>query len=127
MIVPDNHPNPPDDREIEAATILAKYFNFIVEFIIPVDDYKRGTVDVLMNGAEWEIKTPDGLSRKYTIRDQFSRATKQGAHNLVLDGRFTKLPDDFIIAKIQQELQHRRHIKKVLFITKSREILAFSK
>lgn len=126
VIIPDNHPNPPDIQEQDIANILARHFNCIVEFIIPTDDYKRKTPDIIMNGVIFEIKSPTGNSRN-TVRNQFDRASSQHASGLVLDGRRTKLDDTTLKKQIARELVMRHRIKRVIFITKSRKILEFSK
>ena len=41
VIIPVNHPNPPEQHEVDAATVLACHYQSTVEFLIPVDDYKR--------------------------------------------------------------------------------------
>jgi hypothetical protein len=120
--VPTNHPNPPAEHEVEAAWILARHFNCTVEFLIPVDDYKRTTPDIVMLGILWEVKAPKGTSRKYTIKDQFKRASKQ-SKNIIIDGRRTKLSDDFIENAIRYELKTRHQIKRLLFINKSARVV----
>jgi hypothetical protein len=127
VIIPEKHPNPPEPHEIEAARILARHFRTTVEFLIPVDDYKRKTLDILMLGVEFEMKSPIGNSRKHTVKGQFDRANQQLASHLIFDGRRTALPDDFIIKSIKRELAMRRRIKRVIFITKSAEVLEIKK
>jgi hypothetical protein len=123
VIIPDNHPNPPDEYEQKAAWILAKHFNCIVEFIIPINSYKRTTVDTLINGQLWEIKTPEGNSRKNTIRDQFMRASYQKASFLTINSERTKLSDEFIRKEIARQMKFYRRIKKVILIDKSQKVL----
>jgi hypothetical protein len=127
VIIPENHPNPPETHEIEAAWILARHFKCIVEFIIPLDDYKRKTPDILMNGRVAEIKSPEGNSRKNTIRNQFDRANKQLANDLVIDSRSTKLDDKILCQAIEKELQARHRIKRVILIKKDAKVLVFEK
>jgi hypothetical protein len=119
VIVPTNHPNPPESHEVEVAWILARHFSTVVEFLIPVEGYEVKTQDIVLLGLIWEIKSPRGNSKKHTVKDQFDRATGQGARNLVFDGRRTKLPDDYLIKTIGRELNIRRRIRKVVFISKS--------
>ena len=56
VIIPGDHPNPPLPHEVEAALVLSRHFRSEVEFIVPVDDYKRKSADIVMLGLEWEIK-----------------------------------------------------------------------
>ncbi|MDR1019820.1 MAG: hypothetical protein LBL73_03595 [Synergistaceae bacterium] len=118
VIVPKNHPNPPEGHEVNAALIVAEHYGNTAEFIIPTDDYKRSTLDIIMDGIMWEIKSPVGFSKKHTVKEQFERATKQGARNLIFDGRRTKLPDDFLVGAIKHELGIRHRIRRVIFISK---------
>ena len=53
VIIPTNHPSPPEQHEIDAAYALARHFQTMVEFIVPVDDYKRKSGDVVMLGVVW--------------------------------------------------------------------------
>ena len=123
VVIPVNHPNPPVTHEIDAAFTLARHYKCVVEFLVPVDDYKRKTPDIVMLGTEWEIKSPTGNS-KYTIQKQFRRASKQ-AKNIIIDTRRTKLKDDNIEKAIIIELKKRSNIKKVILINKKEKVLDF--
>ena len=89
VIIPAGHPNPPEPHEVDVAYVLARHYQSTVEFLIPVDDYKRKSADIVMLGVEWEIKCPLGAS-KSTIRNQFRRASNQ-SKNIVIDVRRSKL------------------------------------
>jgi len=121
VIIPAGHPNPPEPHEIEAAMILARYYQTSVEFLIPVDDYKRKSADIVMLNVEWEIKSPIGKS-KYTIQEQFRRASKQ-AKNIIIDLRRTKLKYNDIVKSIHFELKKRSYINKVVLIGKSEKVI----
>ena len=58
VIIPASHPNPPSPNEVDIALVLSRHYETIVEFIIPVDDYRRKSADIIMLGVEWEIKCP---------------------------------------------------------------------
>jgi hypothetical protein len=121
VIIPAGHPNPPEPHEIEAARILARHFRCAVEFLVPVDDYKRKTPDIVMLGVEFEIKSPTGKS-KHTIGYQFRRASKQSKH-IILDGRRTPISDTDIMNNMHFELAKRSTIKRLIFISKSSEVI----
>ena len=74
VIIPGNHPNPPEPHELDAAMILSCHYRCSVEFLLPIDDYMRKTADILMLGVEWELKCPFGAS-KSTVENQFRRAS----------------------------------------------------
>jgi hypothetical protein len=120
-IIPAGHPNPPEPHEVAIAWILARHYGCSVEFLIPVDDYKRKTADIVMFHLEWEIKSPTGKS-KNTIGYQFKRAAKQSKY-IVFDGRRTSLNDIEIEKGIQLEMAKRPSIKRLIFITKLTEVL----
>jgi len=73
VTIPVGHPSPPEPHEVDAAMILARHYKCAVEFLAPVDDYKRKTADIVMLGVLWEIKSPIGAS-KSTIGNQFQVA-----------------------------------------------------
>ena len=116
VIIPASHPNPPVQHEVDAALVLARHFQCTIEFLIPVDDYKRKSADIVMLGVEWEIKCPIGKS-KYTIQEQFRRASKQ-AKNIIIDMRRTKLEYESIEKSVLFEIKKRPYIKRVILIDK---------
>jgi hypothetical protein len=123
VLIPANIEDPPQQHEIDAARILARHYNKVVEFLRPIDGYKIKTPDIVMDGHLYEIKSPVGNSKKHTVKHQFDKATAQHAYGLVFDGRRTKLTEEFIVSAIKRELRSRRRIKKVIFITKSHEVI----
>jgi len=128
VIIPDNHPNPPLPHEVNMASVLAEHYQTVVEFLIPVDDYKRSTADILMLGVEWELKCPTGASSS-TIGEQFRRASRQ-ANNIVLDTRRTNLEFDYIEKKVLVEMKERPSLKKVnkiILIDKFEKIIEIKK
>jgi hypothetical protein len=126
LITPLGHPNPPEPHEIDAAELLARHYRTTVEFIIPIDDYKRKTADIKMMDAIWEIKSPKGNSKKNTIERQFKRGSKQ-SKNIVLDTRRTKLKDSDIEKTVLIEVKKRSSISKVIIINKNKIIIEIPK
>ena len=125
VIFPVDHPNPPEQHELEAAHALACHFQCNVEFLTPIDDYKRKTADIVMLGKLWEIKCPIGTS-KSTIGNQFRVASKQ-ARNIIIDTRRTALEYNTIEKTVLFELKNRPSIKNVILINKLGKIIAFQK
>jgi len=125
IVIPVGHTNPPASHEIEVAKLLAQHYEDTVEFIMPVDDYKRKTPDIRMLGVEWEIKSPKGKS-KSTIGTQISRASKQ-ACNIIIDTRHTKLKYEKIEKSVKMELKKRHTIKRVILINKAKKIVEYYK
>ena len=114
--IPLGHPNPPEPHEVDVAMILARHYKTTVEFLVPIDDYKRKSPDIIMLGVQWEIKCPKGTS-KVTIKNQFQRASKQ-ARNIIIDTRRTKLNYESIEKSVLFEMEKRPYIKKVVLIDK---------
>ena len=125
VIIPVGHPNPPEPHEMDAAMILARHYQATIEFLAPVDDFKRKTADVKMLGVIWEIKCPKGAS-KSTIGTQFSRASRQ-SKNIVLDTRRTKLEYERIEKKVILEVKQRTALNKVILINKSGKVIEMKK
>ena len=125
VIIPVDHPNPPEPHEVAAAMILARHFRCAVEFLVPIDDYKRKTADIEMLGVQWEIKSPIGTS-KSTIGNQFSVASKQ-SRNIVIDTRRTALEYENIEKKILIEVRKRPNTKRVILIDKFEKVVEISK
>ena len=124
VIIPVGHPNPPEPHEVDAALILARHFRCTVEFLIPVDDYKRPSADIVMLGVVWEMKSPIGAS-KATIENQFRRASKQ-SRQLIIDTRRTTLGDKEIEKAIIRETKKHSSIKKVILIDKYEKVVEMS-
>ena len=106
---------------MDTALLLAQHYRSTVEFIIPIDDYKRKSADIVMLGVEWEIKCPHGAS-KSTIGNQFQFASKQ-SKNIVLDTRRTTLDDEDVKKRVRIEIMKRPSIKRVLLIDKSLKVV----
>jgi len=125
VIIPGSHPNPPEPHEVNVALVLANHYRTTVEFLIPVDDYKRKSADIVMLDVEWEMKCPTGNS-KSTIGAQFRRASKQSRH-IIIDTRLTKLKYEEIEKQVHVEIKKRVSIKKVILINKFGEIVEIRK
>ena len=125
VIFPVNHPNPPQQHEIDIAYILASHYRTTVEFLIPIDDYKRKTPDIMMLGVPWEIKSPIGAS-KSTIGNQFRMASKQSG-NIVLDVRRSNLDFNRVEKSVLFEMSKRPYIKKVILVGKFEKIVEIKK
>jgi hypothetical protein len=124
VVIPAGHPNPPEPHEISTAWILARHYHASVQFLIPVDDYKRKSADIVMLGVEWEMKSPVGAS-KSTIENQFRRASKQ-ARNIIIDTRRTSLDDGEIEKAVIRETKRHSTVRRVILVDKSEKIVEMS-
>jgi len=125
VIIPYHHPDPPNEREIEVAWLLARHFNCTVEFLIPIDDYMRKTPDIKMMGVYWEIKCPVGKSRT-TISNQFKRATKQAKH-IVFDARNLRFSEADVEQSVHNQMLLRPSVRRILLINKKGKILEITR
>ena len=104
-------------HEIETAKFLNK-LGKDVEFLMP--SYTKGvsSPDILMDGVIWEIKSPQGESKR-TIDNNYRAAQKQ-AQNIIFDLRRIRIDETKAISQIKYAFEHRkRRIMRIIIITKS--------
>ncbi len=114
----------PETHELETAAVFLA-IGYDVEFIKPSDTQKLRSADVVIDGIEWEVKSPTGKSR-YTIQNQFKRAARQ-SKNLILDSRRVRLSNDFVRQEVSKQFMLRKSIVRIKLILKSGEIIDFKK
>lgn len=107
----------PTSKERGVAKILTST-NHNVTFI-PTSQIK--TADIIFMHREWEIKSPEGKSPR-TIENCLRRALHQSP-NIILDLRFTNLPEEKCFQEIKKQIKLTPHIKNLLIITKSSKII----
>lgn len=117
VIIPTSINPRPERFEVEAAGILAEYFDADATFIARKSSK---TPDVKICGIEWEIKSPLGKS-KHTIEEQIKRASTQSLC-IVIDARRCKLHISRIRSNLNFQVSVRPRLKQVLLINKSREV-----
>jgi hypothetical protein len=112
---------PPEEHEVSAAWILARHYNCSIEFLKPIDGYKRKTPDFVMRALEWELKAPIGESKR-TIRDKLSIAKAQSP-NIVIDTRRTKLLDNRIESELRRQVTIKKSIHRLIMIAKDEKVV----
>jgi len=117
VIVPDGYK--PGKKERDVAWILARHFCTKVEILRPVNKFKQKTADFLINGVEYELKTPTSSSVD-KVQDKIAEGSKQ-ARFIVLDGRRTKILDKRLIKICQVTIGDVRRINRILLITKNHQ------
>jgi hypothetical protein len=115
----------PQEHEVSAAWILARHYNCAVEFLKPLDGYRRKTPDFVMMALEWEHKSPTGNS-KTTVSNNLITAKLQSP-NIVFNTRRTKLDDDRIKKELRKHLVKRRSIYRIIMIAKDRKVVEIKK
>ena len=121
VIISESISPPPEKHEVSAAWILARHYNCCIEFLKPLDGYKRKTPDFVMNALEWEIKSPTGNAKR-TIRNNIDMAKIQSP-NIVIDTRRTKHPDEWIEAELKKQCEIKKGIYRMTMITKDENVL----
>ena len=96
-----------------------------VVFIKPSSIPNTHTPDILMDGVEWEMKTPKGSSKR-TIEICFRIAVKQSKY-IIFDLRRIQLSDKQCLTKLEREFNARKYVKKLYVITKDEELIQFPK
>jgi hypothetical protein len=125
VIISNSIMPPPEEHEVSAAWILARHYNCSVEFLKPLDGYKRKTPDFVMMAVEWEMKSPIGRS-KTTISNNLITAKLQSP-NIVFDTRRTKIPDNKIERELSRFLTQRKSIYRIIMITKDKKVVEIRK
>ena len=108
-----------------ATVVFLTERGYNVELLQPVQRKGARTADIRMSGVEWEIKCPVGKSAN-TIKRAFKTALRQ-SKNIIFDLRVSKMTDTINIAKLEKEFNDIKSAKRLLIITKKRELLDFSK
>lgn len=108
----------PKLHEETAADILANHFKCDVHFL---ETASRNMPDVSINGSKWEIKSPIGDSAN-NVQKNMREASAQ-SENVVIDLRRSKLHQTRAIGYIRQFTDRYKKLKRVLVITKSKQVL----
>ena len=115
---------PPEQAEFETAkyfAALGKDINFIQPSSIP----NQHRPDIRMDGVEWEIKSPQGDSKR-TIENNMRKAIKQ-SHNIIFDLRHMRTQDDRCVSQLIQQFNKRSQLRRLLIIKRNGELLSYLK
>ena len=115
--------NPPQKHELETAGYFAER-GYDIEFIPPSNIPEVHRPDIIMNGLEWELKSPTGKGRRTILRNM-KYAAKQ-SHNIIIDLRRTSISEKKCVLEIEKRFDERPNIKRVLVIKKNGDLLTFS-
>ena len=114
---------PPQKHELATARFFADLGKDII-FIVPSNIPEVYRPDIVMDGIEWEIKSPIGKSRR-TIEKNFHKAALQ-SKNIIFDLRRINVPEAQCLKQLEREfLDKGTH--RLLVITKSGELVKFPK
>ncbi|MCL2038769.1 hypothetical protein FWG86_02635 [Candidatus Saccharibacteria bacterium] len=108
------------EKHENATVVFLTELGHDIELVRPRPAEHIKTPDIKLKGRYWEIKCPKGAG-KYTIEHLMQAANKQ-AENLIIDLRRTKAPARSL-AKIEREAKYRKGLKRIIVITKDRQVL----
>lgn len=114
----------PEKHELMTASYFADMGKNIV-FIRPSNLPEIYRPDIIMDGVEWEIKSPIGNVRKSIIRN-FQKAAKQSRY-IIFDLRRIALDEKQCISILEREFEARKHVRKLLVICKDETLLKYEK
>ena len=115
---------PPGKAEFETAKFFAAQGKDIV-FIRPSSIPNHHSPDIIMDGIEWEIKCPEGSSKR-TIENNIRAAEKQSRY-IIIDLRRIKIAEKTCISQIEMNFRTKPKIKRILVITKRLRLIEFPK
>ena len=113
---------PPEKHEFEAAKFYADMSKNII-FLKPSDIPGVHTPDIKMDGLEWELKCPQGDSKR-TIEQNFRKAMKQSQY-IIFDLRRIKVPEKLCLAQLKEFFDSKKRVKKLLIIRKNGDLLEY--
>ena len=116
--------NPPEKAEFEVAKVFSDLGKDVV-FIPPSSIPYQRRPDILMDGVEWEIKCPEGNSKR-TIENNIRSAEKQSGY-IIIDLRRIKLSEQRCLSDIELNFKTKIRIKRIIVITKALDIKTFSR
>lgn len=113
---------PPEKKELAVAKYFANLGKDIL-FIRPSSIPGQRRPDILMDGVEWEIKCPEGNSKR-TIENNMRKALLQ-SRNVIFDLRNVKLSEIESIHQLEHQYTKRTQPRRMYIIKKDGELLSF--
>ena len=114
--------SPPERSEFAVAKYFAALGKDIV-FIAPSAIPGQHRPDILMDGVEWEIKCPEGSSKR-TIENNMRKALLQ-SRNVIFDLRQIKLAEKDCIQELEHQYSKRSQLRKMYIIKKDLGLLSY--
>ena len=111
---------PPDKSEFAVAKYFAELGKDIV-FIPPSAIPGQHRPDILMDGVEWEIKCPEGNSKR-TIENNMRKALLQ-SRNVIFDLRHIQLSEKEGLSKLEKEYRINSQLRKLYIIRKNGDLI----
>lgn len=88
---------------------------------------KKGirTADIVMDGLQWELKSPRGKGR-WLLENTLKKANRQSP-NIVIDLRRIKIHQDRCLQELEKQFYKSKGVKWLKVITKTKKIIDFKK
>lgn len=114
----------PYPHELAIAELLAAQGKDVV-FLKPSNIPGVYVPDILIDGLEWEMKSPIGNSNR-TIRRNLHKASTQSG-NIIFDLSRIGIPEDKCIKELKDAFKESRYIRNMIIVTKSHEMIRLKK
>lgn len=111
----------PEKHELATANFFANLGKDVV-FIRPSNIPDNHRPDFIMNGIEWEVKSPTGKSKRSIIK-RYIEASFQ-SNNIIFDLRRSGLPEDVCVNQLEK-LYKQKHTKRLMIITKTDKLIEY--
>lgn len=108
----------PWPHEMRVAKIFADA-GYFVEFL---PESHIHTADILLNGVDFEIKSPEN-ARAITLERAIKKALKQSRNIIIDSSRMKGHRDDILRKYLIQQAQIRKQIKRMYLVTKHGRII----
>ena len=116
IVPPDRRPWPHEIRVAEILYSAGYYVEFIPESSI-------GTADILLNGIEYEIKSPK-TNNTNTLEHRLKEAIRSQSCNIIIDSsRLKNMPDYKLQRWLVNRCKLQPQIKRMIFINKRGQII----
>ena len=119
VIIPDGYK--PLKKDVDAAWVLARHYQTIVNILKPINRYRVKTPDFLINGDYYELKvlTSSQVRQLLVLLDQ----AKKQADNIVIDIRKTKITEARVIEVCSEFMRKHKKHRVFLIITADKVLI----
>ena len=118
FIFPGRKPWPPEMRVAEILSLAGHYIEFLKEGNLH-------TADVRLDGAEYEIKSPESFNSN-TFEHTLKNAVKQSPNIIIDTSRMKKVRDAKVRNFLINQRRKQKQIKHIIMITKHGNIIDIS-
>ena len=114
----------PYPHELAIAELFAQQGKDVV-FLKPSNIPGVYIPDIVIDGLEWEMKSPDGKSER-TIRRNLHKASTQ-SRNIIFDLSRIGISEDKCLKDLTEAFKTSKYIRNMIIVTKSREMIRLKK